>query len=73
MSELPTFQDFLSVGKSQAETQVVFEAETQAKIFVIELGPRGSKELSRYVQGLLDDGNHVVTAVETGYGATVST
>ena len=43
MSKLPIFQaifeHFLSVGKSQAKTQVVFQAETQAKNCSIELGP----------------------------------
>ena len=37
MSELPIFEYFLSVGESQAQTQVVFQAETQAKNCSIEL------------------------------------
>ena len=37
--------------------QVVYEPED-----------RGSEALSRYVEGLVEDGNHVVTAIETGYG-----
>ena len=35
----PIFEHFLSVGKSQAKTQVVFQAETQAKIFLLNWAP----------------------------------
>ena len=35
---------------------------------IYEPKDRGSEALSRYVKELVDDGNHVVNAVETGYG-----
>ena len=40
MSKLHIFGHFLSVGKSQAKIQVIFQAKTQAKMCSIELGPR---------------------------------
>ena len=40
MSKLPIFELFLSARESQAKTRVVFQAETQAEIFPIELDPR---------------------------------
>ena len=39
MSKRPIFEHFLSMGKSQAKTQVIFQAKTQAKKVSIELGP----------------------------------
>ena len=39
MSKLPIFERFLSVGKSQAKTQVVFRAKTQAEIFLLNWPP----------------------------------
>ena len=51
MSKLPIFKLFLSVGNlTQAKTQVIFQAETQAKIVSIELGPR-SHETSHPAAG----------------------
>ena len=35
---------------------------------IYEPKDRGSEALSRYVKELVDDGNHVVNTVETGYG-----
>ena len=35
MSKLPIFEHFRSVGKSQAKTQVVFQAKTQAEIVLL--------------------------------------
>ena len=39
MSKLRIFEHFLSVGKSEAKTQVIFQAETPTNIFTIELPP----------------------------------
>ena len=39
---------------------------------IYERKDRESEALSRYVKELVDDGNHVVNAVETGYGFFVS-
>ena len=39
MSRLPVFVRFLSVGTSQAKTQVVFQAKTQANIFLLNWAP----------------------------------
>ena len=39
MSKLPILEHFLSVGKFQAKTRVIFQAKTQTKLFSIELGP----------------------------------
>ena len=43
-SKLPIFEHFLTVGKSQAKTKVVFQAKTQDKILSIELRPGGLSE-----------------------------
>ena len=42
MSKLPIFEQFLSVGEYHAKTQVIFQAQTQAKMLSIELGPMPS-------------------------------
>ena len=39
MSKLPVFKHFLSLGTSQAETRVNYQAETRAKIVSIESPP----------------------------------
>ena len=39
MYKLPIVEHFLSVWKSQAETQVAFQAKTQAKIFLLNWAP----------------------------------
>ena len=45
MSKLPIFGQFLSVGKSQAKTQVIFLAKTQTDFFSIELGPQRMRSM----------------------------
>ena len=44
MSKLPIFEHFLSVGIPQAKTQVVFQAKTQANIFLLDLIPDTGSE-----------------------------
>ena len=53
MSKLPIFEHFLSVGKSQAKTQVVFQAEIQAKNFLLNWAP-GLGEHHRHDLGRQD-------------------
>ena len=47
MSKLSIFEHFLSVGKSRAETQVVFQAKTQTKIFLLNWAP-GAQQGARH-------------------------
>ena len=45
MNKLPIFDSFLSVGKSQAKTQVVFQAKTKAKVFLLNRSPEARGRL----------------------------
>ena len=47
MSILPIYEHFLRSRESQATTEVIFQAKTQAKFFSIELGPRDKLETWR--------------------------
>ena len=55
MSKLPVFEHFLSVGKSQVETQVVFQAKTQAKKFLLNWVPGDEADDARPVDALGQD------------------
>ena len=44
MSKLKFFEHFLRVGKCQAQTQVVFQAKTQAKFFPLNWAPDATNE-----------------------------
>ena len=43
MSKVPIPEHFLSAGESQGETEVVFQAKTQAKMFLLNRAP-GAEE-----------------------------
>ena len=46
MSELPISEHFLSVGNLKPELEVVFQAKTQAEIFLLNWAPERSGEKS---------------------------
>ena len=69
MSKQHIFERFLSVGKSQAKTRVVFQAKTQANIFLLNWAPELREFIDHHMLKMTEGG--VLRRIDTTYGIKV--